>query len=128
MPFSSSFRATGVRLAGELRVELLARLEHLHPLVVEPGGGVAVELAELLALGEVVQDCELRLGRPKRQLLAAVRDAGGEDRVLQLVLAGAQLDLDEAGLARLAKPVEALALVGARAATRPRAARPAARA
>jgi hypothetical protein len=92
----------GVLLARELGVELLSRLEHLHPLVVEPGGGVAVELAELLALLEVVQDCELRLGRAKRQLLSAVRDPCGEDRILELVLAGAQLDLDETGLAGLA--------------------------
>ena len=77
-----------------------------------------MELAELLALLEVVQDCELRLGRAKRQLLSAVRDPRGEDRILQLVLAGAQLDLDEAGFTRLAKPVEALPLVGARAGLR----------
>ncbi len=101
-----------VGLAGELGLELLAgRAQQLEPLVVEAAEASPCELAQLVAVAVVGQDRELRLRGPERKRLGAELHPRGEDRVLELVLAGAQLDLDEAGFARLAQPVEALALV-----------------
>ena len=71
----------------------------------------AKQLAELLAVGVLVQHGELRLCRAQRQLLVAERQPRGELAVLQLVLALDQLGGDDPALADLAQPVELLPLV-----------------
>ena len=76
------------------------------------------QLAELLAVGVLVQDGELRLGGAQRQLLAAVGQPRGELAVLQLVLALDELGGDDPALADLAQPVELLAVVALRPALR----------
>jgi len=100
-----------VGLARELGLELLGRAQQVQPVRVELGGALGVELAELLALLVRLEDREPRLCRPQRQLLAPVGDPRGEDRVLERVVALRELGEEEPGLAGLAQPVEALALV-----------------
>ena len=79
--------------------------------LVEAGGCVGLEVAELFAVAVLGQDRELRLRGPERHLLALERDSLGENGVLELVLPLGELAVREAGLARLSEPVEALALV-----------------
>jgi hypothetical protein len=100
-----------IRLAGELGLELLARAQELEPRVVEGRGRVRVQISELVPVAVLGQDREPRLSRAERQLLAAEGDAGGEDRVLERVVALRQLGDEQTGLTRLAQPVEPLALV-----------------
>ena len=107
----------GIRLAGEDGGELLAGGDQLEPLVVEGGGRLGLEDAELLAVGVGRQHRELRLRRPERERLAVEVDPGGEDPVLERVLARRELGGDDAGLAGLAQAVEALALVAVAAAS-----------
>ena len=98
----------------ELRLERLARGEQVAAVVVEAGADGVRERAELVPVAVHRQHGEPRLRRPQRQLLAAPVDPGGQDPVLQLVLARGQLARDDPGLAGLAEPVEALALVAVR--------------
>ena len=100
-----------IGIAGDVGLEQLARLEQRAPIGIERGRPGALELAELFAVGVGVEDCELRLRGAQRQLLAAERDARTEDRVLERILLLRDLRRDDAGLARLAQPVEAFALV-----------------
>ena len=104
-----------VGLLGQVRLELLVRAQQLEPLLVELGRLLPVELAELVALLVVGDHREPRERRAKRQLLALEGQARGEDRVLELVVLLGQLGGDEPALARLAQPVEPLALVSVRA-------------
>ncbi len=110
--FSASLRATGVTLAGEAALELVAGDEQLPASLVEARVERLCELAELLALRVVGQDCELRLRRVQRHLVAGERQPRREDRVLQLVVSRRQLGVDDALLARPSQPVEPFALVG----------------
>src|SRR5204863_9555904 len=100
-----------VGLARELRFELLGRAQQVEPIGIEGGGGVSLERAQLLPLVVVREKREPRLRRSQRQLLAAVRDARGQDRVLERVVALGELGEEQAGLAGLPQPVEPLALV-----------------
>ena len=95
----------------ELGCEIVLVAHELAPALVEAGGRLAVEVAELFAVAVLRQDCEPRLRRPERDLLALERDPLGEDRVLQLVLALGELLVGNPGLALLAQAIEALALV-----------------
>ena len=80
MPFSSSVRSTGSSISLDVRLQLLARAQHLEPLVVERRRDLVGEPAELVAVAVAGQHRELRLGRPQRQLLALELDPRGEDR------------------------------------------------
>src|SRR5262249_9307307 len=97
--------------ARELGRELLAGCDQLEPVGVEARARVGLELAELLAIGIGRQHRELRLRVPKRHLLAAERDPLCEQPVLELVLLLDERGRDEPALARLAEPVEQLALL-----------------
>ena len=80
--------------------------------LVERGGGVGLQPAQLLALAVVGEHRELRLGGAKRQLLALERHRGRQHRVLERVgLALGELGRDDPAFARLAQAVQALALV-----------------
>jgi hypothetical protein len=101
-----------VGLAGQLRLQRLARREQLPPVVVEARVRRVRERAELVAIGVAGEDGEPRLRRSQRQLLAAPIDARRQDPVLELVLARGQLPGDQPGLARLAQAIQELALLG----------------
>ena len=101
----------GIGLAGDLGLEPLARLEQPTPVGVEARRGRALQLAELFAIGVRLEHREPGLRGAQRQLLALEGHARPEDRVLERILLLGELGRDEAGLARLAQPVEPLALV-----------------
>ena len=72
---------------------------------------VGLKLAQLVAVGVGIEHRGARLRRPERHLLVVPDDAGGQDLVLQRILALRQLDRDDSALAGLAQPVEPLDLV-----------------
>ena len=100
-----------VRLARELRLELLGRGEQREPLRVEAGRLGALELPQRLAVSVGVQHRQSRLCRAERHLLALEGHTSAEDRVLERVLLLGELSGHETGLARLAQPVQPLALL-----------------
>ena len=95
----------------ELGRELVLGAHQLSPSFVEAGGRIAVHFAELLAVAVRRQDGEPGLCRPERDLFALERDALGEDRVLECVLALRELLVGNPGLALLAQAIETLGLV-----------------
>ena len=97
--------------AGEVRRECVFVPQQFATQLVEGGGCVGLEVAQLFAVAVLGQDGQLCLRRPQRHLLAFERDSLGENRVLQLVLALGQLTVGEARLAFLSQAVEPLALV-----------------
>ena len=113
--------------AGEVRRECVFVPQQFATRLVEGGGCVGLEIAQLFAVAVLGQHRQLRLRRPQRHLLALERDSLGENRVLELVLALGQLTVREARLAFLSQAVEPLALVTARPAPLPSEARRAAR-
>jgi hypothetical protein len=106
MPFSSSLRSIGSGIP-----DSSASSACHFAIVVERRVAVGLEGPQLLALAIRLQDGELRLRRAQRDLLALPGDAGGQDAILELVVLFCELRRREARLARLAEPVEALALV-----------------
>ncbi len=111
--FSASFRATASRSpesppSRSSRAASSSRRCSLKPRVELP------QARQLVALSVLREDGQLRLGRPQRELLAVERQPGRQHRVLERVLTGSDLGLDDAGLARSAQPVEALLLVSVR--------------
>ena len=102
-----------VGLARELGLERLAGGEQLAAVVVEAGALRVRERAELVAVAVDREHCQLRLGGPQRQLLPAPADPRGQEPVLELVLSRRELGGEDARLARLAEPIEQLALVRA---------------
>ena len=114
MPFSSSFRSTAPAMPECSRGELLRPPQQLEPVGIEPSALGGLDLAELVAVGVLRQQRQLRLGRPERILLVLEPHARGKQPVLELVLALRGLRRDQAPLARLAQPVQPLALVAGR--------------
>ena len=74
-----------------------------------PSGGT-----QPIAVGVGGEHGKLGLRASQRQLLVVELDPGGEDRVLERVLARRQLGGDQAGLAGLAQAIDALALLAGR--------------
>ena len=70
--------------------------------------------AERVAVGVGGLDGEPRLGRAERKLVAAPGDAGGEERVLERILALGELAVDDALLAGEAQAGDLLAVVARR--------------
>ena len=101
----------GIGVAGELRVEGLRGGHQLLAVVVEAGGGVGSQVAQLVAVAVLVEDGEHRLRGAKRERLAAEIDARSEELVLEAVGALGDLGDDDPAEARLAEAVQALALV-----------------
>ena len=91
----------------ELSVQGLAHPHELEPRVVEPGGGIARERAQLVPTRIVVEQGEHGLGRSEWKGLAAKLDPLGEDRVLELVGALGELRNDDSPQARFTEPVSA---------------------
>ena len=80
-------------------------------IVVQLGGRLDRQVAELLPIRIRGQHGELRLGGPQRHRLAAELDRGRQLGVLERVFLLDQLGRDQTFLARLAQAVDALALV-----------------
>ena len=100
----------GLGIAGDVRLELLAGPDELEPPLVERGGDVRLQVAQLFALAVVGKHRELRLGGAKRQLLALERHLGRQQRVLELVGLRRELGRDDPAFARLEQAIQALAL------------------
>src|SRR5439155_10813824 len=101
----------GVRLPGEVRLELFVGPQELEPLLVEAHRSLVVDLAELVPVDVTIEHGKLRLRGSQRHLLAPELDARSEDRVLELVVALRELGREQSALARLAQPVQPLSLV-----------------
>ena len=97
--------------AREVRREPVFVPQQLAPQLVEGGGCVSLEVAELFAVAVLGEHRELRLRRPERHLLALERQSLGENRVLELVLPLGELTVRQARLAFLSQTVEPLVLV-----------------
>ena len=111
MPFSSSLRSTGSGMPE-------ARRRAARPAAISSSrSGLNAALAAAWISPSSSRSAyagehgHLRLRVPQRHLLALERDALGEHAVLELVLALDERGRDEPALARLAQPVEQLALV-----------------
>ena len=106
-----ALRPTGSGSPESSTSRVSAARHQLLAVVVEAGGGVGGEVAELVAVAVLVEDGEHRLRGAKRERLAAEIDARGEELVLEAVGALGDLGDDDPAEARLAEAVEALALV-----------------
>jgi hypothetical protein len=69
-------------VADNIGGQLLAGARELEPVLVEGRVQVGEQLAQLLAVGILVQDGELRLCSPQRQLFVTERQPGRELAVL----------------------------------------------
>ncbi len=101
----------GVGEPGHLRLQDVSRGEQSAALVVEGGGHIDRRGAEGAAVGVAGLDREPRLRRAKREVLALPRHAGGEEGVLERVLALGELAIDDPFLARDAKARDLLPTV-----------------
>ena len=108
----------GVGLPADGCVELLDGGEQLESIRIELRGLRPLEVAELFAVGVLLEDRQARLRSAQRHLLALECDSRGDERVLERVLLVGELGGDDPALARLAQAVEALAIVALRIALR----------
>ena len=113
--------------SGEVGRELVLVAQEVAPALVELRGSVGLDVAELVTVAVLGHDRELRLSRTQRHLLALERDALGQDRVLELVLALGELLVGHTALAGEAQPRDPLPLVAVGTCLPRRAARRAAR-
>ena len=104
----------GVGDARDVGLELVPRGEERAALVVEGGRHLEHGGAERVAVGIGGLDGQTRLGRAERKLVVAPGDAGGEERVLERILALGELAVDDAFLAGEAQAGDLLAVVAAR--------------
>ena len=102
-----------IGLCRELGLELLVGADQVEPVGVERGRSFAIDRRELVAVAIALDDRELRLRRPQRDLLALEVDARGQDRVLELVVSLGELRRDDPALACLSEPVQPLPFVAA---------------
>ena len=114
MPLSSAFRAIGSGSPVSSASSASPAASSSRRSSLKRALAAFASVAELVALAVIGQHRQLRLGGPQRQLLSLPLHARGENPVLELVFARGEVGGDDPLLARLAQPVQELAVVAGR--------------